>query len=91
MAQGFSKWLDVFLEEKGVDLEEQVEVKKPDGSVGYMPLGFITEHMKAGKSLHKPLKDKFVYLDFKNAPIVPFIAHCGQALWGEYDKYIAVV
>ena len=88
----FNKWLDTYLDEADIDLSEQIAVNRPDGSVGEMPIGFITEHMKVAPPDHQAkMKKTIVMIDFKAGDVKHFFAHLGQALWGEYDKYIAVL
>jgi hypothetical protein len=76
----FDKWLDTFISEKGIDLEETFTVEGPSGE-NIIPYGVIVEHMKiAGPAEQAKLKDKIVYLDFKNADIKDFFRHLGQAI-----------
>ena len=91
MARTFSQWLDTYLSEAEIDLSEQLDVKRGDG-MGQMPISFITEHMKLAPPEHtRPMKDTIVKIDFKNGDVKHYLAHLGQALWEEYDKYIAVL
>lgn len=79
-APSFDKWLDTFISEKGIDLEDTFDVEGPSGT-NTMPYGVIIEHMKiAGPQEQKALKNKMVYLDFKNADIKDFLRHLGGAI-----------
>jgi hypothetical protein len=79
-AAGFNTWLDTFISEKGIDLEHTFDVEGPSGT-NTMPYGVIIEHMKiAGPQEQKALKNKLVYLDFKNADIKDFLRHLGGAI-----------
>lgn len=88
----FNKWFDTFLSEKGIDVSEDVDVIRDDGSIGSMPIGFIVEHIKVtSPEMRADIKKAIVKLDFINAPIAPFLGHLGRALWEEYGAYIAVI
>lgn len=76
----FDKWLDTFIEEKGIDLEDTFTVNGPSGE-NHMPYGVVIEHMKiAPKHEQKALKDMIVKLDFKNADIKHYLRHLAQAI-----------
>ena len=76
----FVKWLDTFIEEKGIDLEQGFTVHGPSGE-NHMTYGIVIEHMKiAPANEQKQIKDMLVKLDFKNAKIEPFLEHLGKAI-----------
>jgi hypothetical protein len=78
--QQFNEWLDTFLDEKGIDLEQEIEVEG-DSGINYLTVGIVIEHMKVANSAEQMLlHDRFVRLDFYNQPIVPFIEHLAQAI-----------
>lgn len=80
-SSSFNKWLDTFIEEKGIDLDDEFTVESPDGTPNYMSYGVVIDHMKiAPESEQKALKDVIVKLDFKNASITDFLKHLAQAL-----------
>jgi len=77
---GFDKWLDTFVSEKGIDLEDAFEVEGPSGT-NHIPYGVVIEHMKiASPQEQAALKNMLVKLDFKNAAIEPYLKHLGQAI-----------
>lgn len=76
----FDKWLDTFLDEKGIDLEDSFTVQGPSGT-NHMSYEIIVEHMKiAPSSEQAKLKDMLVKLDFKNADIKDYLRHLGKAI-----------
>lgn len=76
----FNTWLDTFISEKGIDLEETFEVEGPSG-MNFIPYGVIIEHMKiAPPQEQAAIKDTMVKLDFKNADIRGFLRHLGKAI-----------
>ena len=73
-------WIDRFLKEKGVDLEQSFVVEGNSGA-NYMTLGVVVEHIKlAPKQEQTAIKNMLVKLDFNNAPVEPFLKHLAQAL-----------
>lgn len=76
----FNKWLDTFVEKKGIDIEQVVEVQGESG-FNEIPLGVVIEHMKIANAAEQMLLyDRLVRLDFHNQPIVPFLEHLAQAI-----------
>ena len=88
----FRKWLATYLLEAEIDLDEYIDVLRPDGSTGSMPIGFITAHVEAtGPETRAAFKAKVVAIDFRGGDVRRFLAHIAKALWSTYDEYIAVV
>lgn len=76
----FDKWLDTFIEEKGIDPDHIFEVQG-DSGFNIMPLAVVLDAMKqAPRQEQEAIKDKIVRLDFANAPILPFFEHLAGAL-----------
>ena len=76
----FSKWLDTFLEEKGIDMEDVLEVKGRSG-INWMPVGVVVSAMKrAPAHEQRGIKTMLVKIDFYNAPVLPYLAHLAQAI-----------
>lgn len=77
----FARWLDTFLEEKEIDLEEVLEVKGKQWGTNYIPVGVLVQAMKrAPKHEQEAIKTMLVKIDFRNAPVRPYLAHLGQAI-----------
>jgi hypothetical protein len=76
----FGKWLDTFIEEKGIDLEERFEIEGLSGT-NFMTVGIVIDHMKVANAAEQMMiHDRLVRLDFQNQPIVPFLKHLAQAI-----------
>ena len=76
----FNKWLDTFIEEKGIDLEDTFELQGPSGT-NLMSYGVIIEHIKLTQGEEqKMIKDMIVKIDFKNGDIKHFLRHLGQGI-----------
>lgn len=76
----FAKWLDTFLEEKGIDLEQGFEVEGPSG-VNYMTVETVVIAMKsANANEQNGIKTVFVRIDFANGDVLDFIKHLGKAI-----------
>ena len=87
----FGKWLDTFLSEKGIELDEYLDTYRGEEHRA-LPVGFITEHIKAAHPDERAkIKSTIVMIDFKNGDVRHYLAHLGAALWEEADRYIAVV
>jgi len=77
----FSKWLDTFIEEKGIDLDQGFELISNTGVHHYMTLGVVIEAIKAAPlTEQKAIKLEIVKLDFVNAKIEKYLIHLAQAL-----------
>jgi len=76
----FSKWLDVFLYEKGIDMDETVEAEGPGGT-NWIPVGSLVELMKqAPRHEQTGIKNMLVRIDFVNGNVRDYLAHLAQAI-----------
>ena len=76
----FSKWLDTFLSEKGIDLEHVLEVEMPE-QYHYIPVGCLVELMKrAPKSERDAIKTTLVKIDFLNGDVLDYFQHLAPAI-----------
>lgn len=77
----FDKWLDTFLEEKGIDLDEGFTVQGANWGDNHMTYGVVVEHIKiAPKGEQNKIKDMLVKIDFKNGDVRHFLRHLAQAI-----------
>lgn len=77
----FSSWLDTFLDEKGIDSEEVLEVEAFDGTVNHIPVGCLVETMKTvTASEQKQLKTLLVKVDFRNGDVRHCLTHLAKAI-----------
>jgi hypothetical protein len=76
----FSKWLDTFLSEKGIDLEKTLTVEGASGP-NYMPVEIIVQAIKAASAAEQQqIKTMFVRIDFVNGDVLDFLKHLGKAI-----------
>lgn len=76
----FTKWLDTFLSEKGIDLEQTLTVEGPSG-VNYMPIECLVDAIKsAPKDEQRIIKNMIVKIDFRNGDVLDYFRHLGQAI-----------
>jgi len=77
----FNQWLDTFIEEKGIDLEETFNITDPQGIEHNMPYGVVVEHIKIATHQDKiKIKDVIVQIDFKNGDVKHFFRHLAEAI-----------
>ncbi len=82
----FNKWLDTFIEEKGIDLQQVLEVKT-ETNIHYFEVGNIIDNIKATTPEEQAeIKDMIVKIDFHNGDVVDYFRHLAQALAQNYDK-----
>jgi hypothetical protein len=76
----FTKWLETFVTEKGLDREERFEVQGASG-VNSIPLGCIVDAMKSAPAREQnAIRDMIVRIDFRNGNVRHYFAHLAQAL-----------
>lgn len=77
----FDNWIDTFISEKGIDLEETFEAEGPEWGVNIIPYGVVVEHMKiAPQSEQAAIKNMIIRIDFKNLDVKDYFRHLGKAL-----------
>ena len=89
--ESFNKWLDTFIEEKGIDLEETFTIEE-NGQLHIFELGNVIDNIKAtSKEEQKAIKDMIVKIDFNNADVVDYFKHLAKALVKNYGQEIQPV
>lgn len=75
----FDKWLDVFLDEKGIeDITFEIE---HDGMMHFIEQEVLIEFIKSvPNEMKKKIKDTFVMIDFKNGDCVHFLNHLAKGM-----------
>lgn len=77
----FNNWIDTFIEEKGIDLEDTFEITSSKGEYNLMPYGVVIEHMKiASPEEQAAIKNMIVKIDFNNADVKGYLKHLGKAI-----------
>ena len=82
----FDEWLDTFIEEKGIDLDEIFSIES-NGEIHYFELGNVIENIKAtSKEEQEEIRKMIVKIDFHNADVVDYFKHLAQALVENYQE-----
>lgn len=82
----FDKWLDTFVEEKGIDLGQILEVKT-DKNTHYFEVGNIIENIKATTpEEQEEIKNMIIKIDFYNGDVIDYFKHLAQALAQNYEQ-----
>jgi len=77
----FCQWLDTFVSEKGIDIEQVIEVEGPNWGTNSIPVGVVIEHMKITTDAEQAqIKDILVKIDFRNGDVMHFIKHLAKAI-----------
>lgn len=76
----FAAWLDTFLQEKGTDLEQVLEVEGETG-LNMIPVGIVVDAIKsAAEHEQVAIKNMLVKIDFVNGDHMDFIRHLAKAI-----------
>lgn len=88
----FDKWLDTFLEEKNIDLNEEFEIEQvgwlgKNRLIHFMSYGYVVDFIKwTCLEEKKAIKNMLVKIDFQNGDVKHYLRHLGQALVSEGCK-----
>ena len=86
----FNSWLDTFIEEKGIDLGQILEVKT-DKNTHYFEVGNIIENIKATTPKEQEeIKNMIIKIDFYNGDVVDYFKHLAQALAQNYEQQMEI-
>lgn len=76
----FSKWIDTFVSEKGIDLETTLTAEGPSGP-NYMPLACLLDALKAASpSDQRAVRNAIVAIDFRNGNVLPLFNRLAGAI-----------
>lgn len=76
----FSKWLDTFLTEKGIDGEQMLLVEGSSGE-NHIPVACLVDLMKqAPKNEQQGIKTMIVKIDFRNGDVLDYFKHLARAV-----------
>ena len=82
----FNKWLDTFIEEKGIDLGQILEIKT-ENNTHYFEVGNVIENIKATTpEEQEEIKNMIVKIDFYNGDVVDYFKHLAQALAQNFEQ-----
>jgi hypothetical protein len=75
----FDKWIDVFLEEKGIN-KSMLEIEHKD-MVHFIEFEVLIDFIKSlPANDKKKIKDTFVMIDFKNGDCLHFLNHLAKGM-----------
>lgn len=75
----YEKWIRTFIEEKGLDLDLEFTIEH-DNITHFIAFGFIIDLIvKAPKQEQEQIKDKIVYIDFRNGDVIHFFEFLANA------------
>lgn len=76
----FSNWLDVFLVEKGIDLEDVMMVEGDSGQ-NCIPVGCLVDTIKSAPTHEQEgIKSMLVRIDFQNGRVMDYLRYLAQAI-----------
>ena len=76
----FNEWLDTFISEKGIDLEDTFTFENENG-FNLMPYGVVVEAIKTTKGEERAaIKNTIVKIDFANGDVLHFCRFLGRGL-----------
>ncbi len=79
-SRAFSKWIDTFVSEKGIDSEKILEVEA-NATAHFIPVGCVVEAMKSANKVEQAgIKTTIVKIDFCNGDVLHFFRHLATGL-----------
>ena len=82
----FEKWLDTFIEEKGIDINDTISIES-DSNSHIFEIGNIIENIKVAPTNEQAkIKDMLVKIDFNNGSVIDYFRHLALALVDNYEK-----
>ena len=80
MNNNFKQWLDTFISEKNLPMEDTFKIEK-NNNLNIMTYKTIYEHILiANDQEQKQIKDMIVKIDFLNGNVLKFFKHLGNAI-----------
>lgn len=77
----FDRWIDTFVDEKGIDVHHVFTKFAPQGTENWIPVDSVIAAMKvASKSEQAAIKTTLVRIDFANGDVLHFLDHLAGAL-----------
>lgn len=76
----FNQWLDIFINEKGIDIEQGFTVEGPTGP-NHMTYGHVITAIKGASANEQTgIKNMLVRIDFANGDVRHYLRHLAQAI-----------
>ncbi len=80
MNNNFKQWLDTFISEKNLPMEDTFTIEK-NNNLNIMTYKTIYDHMLiANDQEQKQIKNTIVKIDFLNGNVLDFFKHLGNAI-----------
>ena len=77
----FNTWLDTFLEEKGIDVEQIMEIQGEFYGTNFIPVSELINQIKqAPFSERQGIKNMLVRIDYLNASVMDYLKHLAKAI-----------
>ena len=77
----FNTWLDTFLEEKGIDLDEIMKIQGDVYGTNFISVSELVNQIKYAPLAEKQgIKEMMVKIDFHNASVMDYLKHLAQAI-----------
>jgi len=78
----FTKWLDTFLEEKGIDLDTFINIQS-ENKISMVQYANIVEFIKnnTSKETQEVIKNTLVKIDFANASVEKYLQWLGEKIY----------
>ena len=74
------KWLDTFIKEKDLPMEEVFSIDK-NGTCNIMSYKTISEHILiTGENEQQKIKEMIIKIDFLNGDVLKYFRHLGNAI-----------
>lgn len=76
----FARWLDTFIDEKGIDTDGIIEVAGPSGT-NMIPVECLLDAIKIAPAIEQAgIKAMLVKIDFHNGDVMHFLNHLARAI-----------
>lgn len=77
----FSTWINTFLSEKEIDLDEEITIQDRIGNTNWLTVGVVVEGMlSTTKAQQEAIKAMLVKIDFRNGNVRNYLNHLGVCM-----------
>jgi len=80
MENNFHTWIDTFIDEKNIDVEQVLEINGNSG-MNYIPLNCLIDAIKnTSNNEQNNIKSMLVKIDFYHKDVIHYFKHLAQAI-----------
>ena len=80
-SMNFKKWLNTFVDEKGLDCDQVIEIQGPIYGTNYIPLQCVIDAiLVAPEHEQKGIKEMLVKIDFVRGDVLDYFKHLAKAI-----------